>query len=376
MLPAQQANGEARRRVAILRGLLQQLQQLSSKDNVAPLVAAITARDVDIHGRMLTDLGNTMRQIQSSLDSNSEHTARVREQMHRIDQDVKSLQELTQEDSQRGIDTRQDPDQLRAELAAAINQLATDTTRSRQPLQALQEAIEGLHQIISQQREIIDAFGQRIESLQCDISVVRDGLEKEPFATPVLERIAKIEEMIVRYFPRDSEDAETIKPSPSTIKTTPDHQGVLEHPINQPINDTHALGGDPTSQIEPTPKQPNLADWPAIVDFITTYERYLENYKSDKPDDDLKFIESFLDELTKVNIHASCAFQRYLLETYPKKVVLISSEVGQQSPDIFVKLVRMRWSDIRRAIAKHKDLRIFQWASNDGILGPSPAVVT
>lgn len=125
-----------------------------------------------------------------------------------------------------------------------------------------------------------------------------------------------------------------------------------------------------------TPTEPNLEDWPAIADFVTIYSNFLEGYKSKKPEDDMKFIETFLGELNKVNVHISCALQRHLLETCPKKVALITLEVGQQYPDIFIKPIRMKWNDMKRAMKRLGDLRTFQWASNDGISGPSPTMIT
>ncbi|KAI0451468.1 hypothetical protein F5B21DRAFT_487171 [Xylaria acuta] len=373
MPPAQRPSTETSRNVAMLRGFL---QQSGSKHRVAPLVAAIMARDVDIHERMLTDLGNRMQQMEKGLSGRSEHTTRVLERMQHVEQDAKSLRELIQADGQRNIDARLDPDQLKAELTEAINQHSTEITSVGQRLQTIQEAIKGQQQTANQVKEILDTFGKRIESLQSDISGLKDGIDKVPFAAPITERIAKLEERIVKCLDQNSNDAEITKLSLAAVKMNPDPQEELEHVTDQPTNDTHIPGDCPTGQSEPNPEQPDLEEWPAIADFVTVYENFLESYKSKKPGDDLKFIEAFLDEINQVNVHVSCALQRYLLETYPKKVILITSEVRQQYPGIFIELVRISWNDIRRAIAKLRDLRIFQWASNDGISGPSPTPIT
>ncbi|KAI0183279.1 hypothetical protein EV127DRAFT_447556 [Xylaria flabelliformis] len=231
--------------------------------------------------------------------------------------------------------------------------------------------MEEQKQITNRVKEILDTFGQRTESLQWNISGLKDGLERVPLPAPIIERIAELEERMVKYLDRSSKDAEIIKRSLAAVQTNQDPQGEFDHTTCQPIDDNQSLNDCRSDQSKPSPKQPDLEEWPAIADFVTVYQRFLESYKSKKPEDEKKFIKAFLDEITEVNIHVSCALQRYLLEMYPKKVVLISSEVGQQRPDIFIKLVRVRWNDVRRAIAV-KDLRAFQWASNDDISGPSP----
>ncbi|KAI1750923.1 hypothetical protein F4782DRAFT_548320 [Xylaria castorea] len=373
MPPVQQPSTKTDGKVSVLRGLL---QQPNSKQTVAPFVAAIMARDVDIHERMLTDLRDRMQQMEGSLGSESKHTSRLLERMHHIEQDAKSLQELTKGDREKDIDAKPDPDQLKVVLCEAINQHSTEITSVGQRLQTIQEAMEAQNQTTNRVKEILDTFGQRTESLQSDISGLKDGLERVPLAAPVIERITKLEERMVKYLDQSSKDAEIIKRSLAAIKTNPDPQDKLDHAANLPINDTHSLGGCLSGQSKPSPEQPDLEEWPAIADFVTVYESFLESYKSKKPEDDLRFIEAFLDKITKINVHVSCALQRYLLESYPEKVALIASEVGQQYPDIFIKLVRMRWNDMRRAIAKLKDLRTFQWASNDGISGPPPTLIT
>ncbi|RYC58551.1 hypothetical protein CHU98_g7657 [Xylaria longipes] len=328
MPPAQQPSIKTGRKAAVLRELL---QQPSSKHSVAPLVAAIMARDVDIHERMLTDLGNRVQQMEGSLSSESGHTRRLLEQMQHIEENAKSLKELIQADRQRNIDARPDADQLKVVLTEALNQHFAEITGVGQHLETIQEAIEGQQQATNQVKGILNAFGQRIDSLECGISGLKDYLEKVPFAAPIIERIVKLKN-------QTSKDAEIIKLSLAAMKTNPDPQEELEHATAQPTNDTHMLADCPIGQSEPTTEQPDLEEWPAITDFVTIYENFLEIYKSQKPEDDLKFIEAFLLEVNEVNIHVSCALQRYLLETYPKKVALISPEVGQQYPDIFVKL--------------------------------------
>ncbi|KAI0553623.1 hypothetical protein F4679DRAFT_529904 [Xylaria curta] len=373
MPPVQQPGTETAGKVSVLRGLL---QQPSSKQTVTPFVAAVMARDVDIHERMLTDLRDKVQQMEGSLGNESKHTSRLLERMNRIEQDANSLQELVKGDREKDIDARFDPDQLKIVLSEVINQHFTEITTVGKHLQTIQEAIEEQGRITNRVKETLDTFGQRTESLQWNISGLKDGLEKVLLPAPIIERIAKIEERMVKYLDRSSKDAEFIKRSLAAVETNQDPQGELEHTTCQPADDNQPLSDCLSDQRkhnigEPSPKQPDLEEWPAIADFVTVYQKFLESYKSKKPEDDLKFIEAFLDEITEVNVHVSCALQRYLLEMYPKKIALISSEVSQQRPNIFIKLVRMRWNDVRRAISV-KDLRTFQWASNDDISGPSP----
>ncbi|TRX97553.1 hypothetical protein FHL15_001308 [Xylaria flabelliformis] len=390
MPPIQQPSTEASGKVSVLRELL---QQPSSKQIVAPFVAAIMARDVDIHERMLADLRDRVQQmegglsneskhtsrllervqqVEGDLSNESKHTSRLLERMHLIEQDAKSLQELVKGDREKDIDARFDPDQLKVVLSEAINQHCTEITTVGQRLQTIQEIMEEQKQITNRVKEILDIFGQRTESLQGNISGLKDGLERVPLPAPIIERIAEFEERMVKYLDRSSKDAEIIKRSLAAVQTIQDPQGGVDHTTCQPIDNNQSPSDYRSDQSKPSPKQPDLEEWPAIADFVTVYQRFLESYKSKKPEDDLKFIEAFLEEITEVNMHVSRALQSYLLEMYPKKIVLISSEVGQQRPDIFIKLVRVRWNDVRRAIAV-KDLRAFQWASNDDMSGPSPA---
>ncbi|KAI1736896.1 hypothetical protein F4680DRAFT_468787 [Xylaria scruposa] len=368
MPPVQQPGTETGGKVSVLRGLL---QQPSSKQTVAPFVSAIMARDVDIHERMLADLRDRVQQMEGSLGSESKHTSRLLERMQHIEQDAKSLQELVKEDREKDIDAKFDPDQLKDVLSEAINQHFTEITTVGQHLQTIQEAMEEQGRITNRVKETLDTFGQRTESLQWNISGLKDSLEKVLLPAPIIERIAMLEERMVKYLDRGSKDAEIIKRSLAIVETNQDPQGEFDHTTCQPVDDNQSLSDCPPDQNGPSPKQPDLEEWPAIADFVTVYQKFLSSYKSKKPKDDLKFIEAFLDEITEVNVHVSCALQRYLLEMYPKKIALISSETGQQRPDIFIKLIRVRWNDIRRAMAV-KDLRAFQWASNDDISGPSP----
>lgn len=245
MPPAQQPSTDAAHKAAMLRGLL---QQPSNKHNVAPLVAAITARVVDIHEKMLTDLGSKVQQLERSRANESEHTARVLEQTHNIEQDVKSLRELIQADRQRNTDTGPDPDQLKVDLIEAINQHSAEMTGFGRRLQITQEAVEGQQHTTNRVKEILDSFGQRNESLQCDIGRLKGSLEKVPFAAPIVERIAKIEEKMVKCFDQSSRDAEIIKLSLAAIKQNLGPREALEHAMDQPTNDTNTLDGRLTGQ--------------------------------------------------------------------------------------------------------------------------------
>ncbi|KAI0438789.1 hypothetical protein F4803DRAFT_554699 [Xylaria telfairii] len=385
MPPAQQPGTNAAHKAAMLRGLL---QQPSKKHSVAPLVAAIMARAVDIHERMLTDLRSRVQQLEGNLSTESEHTARLLEQMRNIGKDAKILQELIQADRQRDIGAGPDPDQLKLDLTGALNQYSAEMTGFRRRIQIIQEAVEGQQHTTDQVKETLDSFGQPIKSLQRDIGELKGSLEKVPFTAPIVEwiekleekimklnekqeeRMAKLEEKILKCFDQSSMDAEIIK----LYLAGPREE--IEHVTDQPTDDTNTLDDRLTGQSQATSKQGSLEDWPAIVDFVTIYSNFLESYKSKRPEDDMNFIETFLGELNKVNVHISCALQRHLLETCPKKVALITSEVGQQHPDIFIKPVRMKWNDMKRAMEKLRDLKTFQWASNDGISGPSPTPIT
>lgn len=61
----------------------------------------------------------------------------------------------------------------------------------------------------------------------------------------------------------------------------------------------------------------------------------------------MEFIKGFL---SVINVHASCVLQRHLLHKRPDKIKLVTWDVGQQPPTIFIELSGLVWEDLRRAV--------------------------
>ncbi|KAI1125939.1 hypothetical protein F5Y10DRAFT_294213 [Nemania abortiva] len=378
--PPQQPETETSRKVAALRGFL---QKETSRTRVAPLVSSLIARNIDIHERMLTDLRNKFQQMKDSLSSESEHADRVSKRLQNIEHDVKSLRQLIQENGQRDVKDGANIDQVKTELVDAVQQVATKTTSLEKHLQTIEAAIEGQRQTTDGIKGNLDTTAQHIVVLQHDIEKLKSNPDKESVATSVLDSIAKLEEKIAKHFDQNSEPdikhyLETITTNLDLVKNS-SYQCPINSKTGQSINNedhTSRPGHSITTSQEhelATSNQPDLQSWPAIVDFIATYEHFREIYKSKEISNETQFMKAFL---SKINVHVSCALQRHLLDIYPNKAALVSLKVGQQPPIIFIRLGRMRWNDIRRAIPKITDLKSLQWAVDEGISGPLPTQIS
>ncbi|KAI1108702.1 hypothetical protein F5Y14DRAFT_70355 [Nemania sp. NC0429] len=371
MTPAHEPSAEASHKIATLRQLL---QPRASRDRVAPLVTALMARDVDIHGRMLSDLRDKVKHMEENLESESEHSGRVVERMRAVEEDAKHLRQLMQAGEKRDIDVQDTQDQLKAQLTDAIQQMSADMSSFGNHLRIIEGAIEGQRRATDEVKEIIDTAGQRIAGLQGGIEELKNGFDAMPATTPVAECIVKLKEKMASYLERGLKNAEDTKSFLEAITTkldrheNPSDSYHIKDAIEQLNNDDHALSQSTTGHEDTAPKQATLQSWPAIEDFLTIYEHFKGTYKSEAPDNDPQFIETFL---SQINVHVSCALQRHLLEIYPKKVALISLDINQQPSTIFIKLGGMRWNDIRRGIPKIKDLKSLQLALDNAISGPT-----
>ncbi|KAI0114047.1 hypothetical protein GGR51DRAFT_476083 [Nemania sp. FL0031] len=374
MPPPDQLSTEISHRVAALREFL---QQESSRPRVAPLVASLIARNVETHEKMLTDLGNKVRKMEDDLSSGSEHAGRISERVHDIEQDAKSLRQLIHGDEKRCIKTKADLDKLQDKLTDAVTQISTEMANVEKHLQIIESVIQGQKQTAVNATE---TTAQHIASVQRDINEFKRYLDKLPPTSPVLESIAKLEEKMANYF--DTDPTANVK---RYLETATTKLGINENPappyllsgtIDQSINSedrTSSLDYSTTSHKQEESRQPDLKLWPAITEFVTIYEHFKERYRSEGVENEPQFIETFLSEM---NVHASCALQRHLLDLYPKKVALIPLAVGQQSPNIFIGLSHMKWSMIRRAVPKINDLKSLQFAINEGISGPTQAQIS
>ncbi|KAJ2986788.1 hypothetical protein NUW58_g4864 [Xylaria curta] len=379
MPPMQQPSVEIGRRVAMLRELLQQSK--SSKE-VALLVTAMTAQNVDIHERTLTELADRLQQMEAALSSDSEDTARHIQELRRaIEHDAKDLRELIQANEQ-SIDARADQDKLYLELAEVVKQHGTAIAGFRQVLQTTHETIEAQQQTANEVKESLGTVVQRMKSSQSNLNKLKDNLKQNPSTTAIIERIMMLEERVAERF-NVVKAVGSIQLPPVSIDETLSCGRAVENATDQPPNENtekqphnenagerppnDACTSSSTAQKRMVPAAIILRDWPAIARFIDTYKKFKGIYISNKPKSPRKFIGTFLSEL---NVHVSCFFQRHLLKIYPQKVALIASDFGEPSPNIFIKLGGLTWNDIRRALPALRDWRAIQWAFDEGMSGP------
>ncbi|KAI0203890.1 hypothetical protein F4808DRAFT_391849 [Astrocystis sublimbata] len=379
MPPSQQEPSiDTGRKTAVLRGLL---QHPSGQKSVGPLLQAIVARNVDIHGRMLSDLGSRVQQVEKSLGDDSEHVTRVRERMQQIEDDTIIYRQIAQDNKQQNAASALDPEQLKADLTETINQHFAEIAGVGHRLQTIQDTIEGQQQSCNQTRETLATLGNCIESVKRDMAELKNGLERSPVTAPILDRIQNLDDKITEYFGQTWESIETAKsslPALAALPTPPSTQEDIGGATTDVANSVPTQNEITTEQDRPMTDSTDpqeFEEWPAIADFVDVYEEFNATYKSRQPQDHIKFIQELLQEVGKVNIHVSCALQRHLLEMYPKRVKLISPQDGTQYPQVFIEPGRMKWSDVKRAVGNF-DMRKFQWASNDGITGPKPNYVT
>ncbi|KAI1824518.1 hypothetical protein F4861DRAFT_505973 [Xylaria intraflava] len=352
MTPTQQSSTDTRQKIVRLQELL---KQPSSKDRVAPLVTALMARDVDLHERMLTDLSKKVQQIEAT--TRSEKTGRLLERMHNVEQDAKSLRQLITAVDQSVTETKAGQDQLKAELTTVINQNCARIADAEQHLKTIGEMMEQRQQTNSEIMEFLRAMTRNRQSLRRNIDDIQNGLQGMR-STPIKKSITKLIELMAEYL-----DQTSFIPGISKTNDTSDKSAG-----NMPTGKGSA--GDMIDQSKGNigSNQNQLQEFPAITEFLLIYDEFIEIYKFTPPKDESKFIETFLGSL---NVHISCAVQRQLLKIYPNKVALVTMRAGQQFPNIFIDLNRMDWKTIRHAIPKIKDLRVLQWALNEGLSGPS-----
>ncbi|KAI1178831.1 hypothetical protein F4777DRAFT_63674 [Nemania sp. FL0916] len=375
MSPVQESSIDMSHKVTALRELL---QTPSNRPRVAPLVTALMARDVDIHGRMLADLRDRIHQMEESCPDDSQHAEQISERIREIEQDAKGLRQLIQGENQRELEARMNHDQLKTELTEAIKQISAQMATVGDHFQILKDVIEGQVQTANGMKEALDTAGQRMIDVQIGMKDLKNGLENTAFATPIMELITKLEEKVVGCIDQSTKDADAIRHSLETIAAKPEYDGTptnqcaMKDALHKPPSDDHAPALSPANQEKPRSKRPKLQDWPAIAEFLATYEHFVGVYKSQKINDEFEFIETFFGE---INVHVSCALQRHLLDIYTKKVTLVSLDAGQRPPSIFINLSKTKWDDIRRAIPKIRDLRSLQWAFDNRISGPIQTTV-
>ncbi len=273
MATSQQADAETRGKINTLRTLL---QEPSNGDRVGPLVTALLARDVDIHAKMLTDLGNRVKQIGETLGNDSEHTGRIAERIHNIEQDAMSLRQLIQASEQRDIGTKADLYQLNTRLTEAIKHSHTEMTGFEQSLQVVREVMEKQQQADNGVVETLGTLGQHMTSLQCVVHELKNGLEKLSFNTPTTKSIEKLVERMTKCFDQNSNDARDIKLSLAAIGNQVDTQESLacgspvEGYIDQSAIDGRTPVHSPKSQGESYLMEFGLA---TIVPFYADTDR-------------------------------------------------------------------------------------------------------
>ncbi|GAP87370.2 hypothetical protein SAMD00023353_2700410 [Rosellinia necatrix] len=233
----QQTGTEASHKVAALRGLL---ENPSIKPRIAPLVTLLMARDVDIHGKMLADLGSRVEQMKGSLDEESEHASRVSQRLHDIQQDANALRQIIQQDGRGDPDIGVDPEKLKFALTEAIKQNSTEVTRIGQRIMAVEKLIERQQQSSNGIKGILDTVGQGMESLQRDLNDLKHGFKEIPSTAPILQDMSILEGRVERCLDQSSKDAEDIKLSLAAITTQPGYdenlaRGCLsDSPVLQP----------------------------------------------------------------------------------------------------------------------------------------------
>ncbi|KAI8632041.1 hypothetical protein F5Y19DRAFT_492953 [Xylariaceae sp. FL1651] len=387
MPPIEQPSREARERAVAIRALL---QKPKNGDKVALLVQALIARDVDIHGKMLTNLSRKVQQMQDDQDNltgECRHQDRLAKRMQAIEEDVQGLEELAKIGQRETSKSEEDQVSLRESLANAVEQHRAQMTEVNKTLESIQKVIKHLQQDTNEIRD-------RIRKAQSDFTPVPDDISKLKKAEANL--VSKVEAMNIKLaqlstdldanvskvddtdsrLDKYSADVERNKLAIAEIKnqqgTHSDFFARLESnenallqtfPDHKPPRGVES--GCATSHL---PRgNPSLA----ISDFTRIYHHYSERYRTERPESDPKFIKMFLEEL---NEHASCWFQRHLLDKYPNTVQLVDLDMGQRHPTVFIHLDGLDWKHIKHA-AHRTDLRLLQTAVDEAITGPSHDLV-
>ncbi|KAI0539953.1 hypothetical protein GGR58DRAFT_462585 [Xylaria digitata] len=370
MANSQQATVETSDNVAKLRKLI--LRQ-ECKDRIGPLVTIILCRDVDNHAKLLTNLSDEVQQIKGS---QSEHASHVSKRIHETEQDLMNLRQLIAEKAQSNNDINVKVHQLQDRMTEIMEQELIDWTGFRQDLKVVIEAMGKEQQAFNGVADTFELMGQQVTSLRHDINEIKNAIKKGPSDLLSSELIEKLEKKITSTLDRIPKETEAFKIPPEAIQTERGLDGDLapgkpsDDDIGQSITNDRTPEHSPNSQ-EPQQRGPNIEDWPIILQFINIYEQFKEIYKSKKPENETQFIETFLNRITdEIDVHVSSVFQRHLLEIHPNRVALVAWDVEQQPPTIFIKMRRLRWNHIRRAIPMIEDLRVLQTASDQRLIGP------
>ncbi|KAI1277141.1 hypothetical protein F5Y07DRAFT_114233 [Xylaria sp. FL0933] len=369
MAPSEEPDVELHSKVHELRDLL---QKPSNADKIGPLVTALLARKVDIHAKMLTGLRDKLKNMEEALSTGSEHTSRVAERMNNIEQDVIRLQKLVQSNEQDDGAIKADLHQLSIRLTETIKQNSMETANFEKNLQLVREAIEERERAAKDVMGSLLAQEQHIAGLGQDIHELANGVQKlssnAPGIEAIVQKITSTAELGMNYLQRDSSATRDIGLS-AAAHEDPEYGHAAKDEGSNSIEKQTSSYFETSQADQAKPKTPEEEDWPAITEFITTYELWRTRYKSQKPKNNPKFIENFLNEL---NVHVSCALQRHLLEAYPQKVALAAPNNDQLPPTLFITLRGLRWLDIRRTLHM-KNLKFLQWAVDNCIYGPSPS---
>ncbi|KAI1813266.1 hypothetical protein GGS20DRAFT_554173 [Poronia punctata] len=115
---------------------------------------------------------------------------------------------------------------------------------------------------------------------------------------------------------------------------------------------------------------------PAIAEFVVTFNRFSDIYKSQKPESEAEFIRKFLGS---VNVHASCSLQRRLLSHYHRssKVSLMPLGTGglcESYPTVFIEPNAIDWYSVKRVL-KSRSLSFIRTAIDEKLCGPPPELI-
>jgi len=109
-----------------------------------------------------------------------------------------------------------------------------------------------------------------------------------------------------------------------------------------------------------------------VADFVSVFTGFNARYKSKKPQNETNFIKKFLES---VNIHASCALQRYLLSECPPGTVSIAPlNVDPALASVFIEPTGLDWSCIKDTL-RSRSLSFIRKAFDEKLCGPPPGLL-
>jgi hypothetical protein len=399
MLSPQQPDEEAQRasegarRAAAIRTLL---QLPKNREKIDSLVVACLARDIDIHERLQRSLDQRLQKLEANLNPESKHARDLFVRRHELERDMESLRQLVENDNRSATVTERQ-NQL-DELAECIKQQRTDLLEVMQSLKLVWRAIEERRQAATTFKGHIGSLAQTVQGLQRDIGAFLDNIKLQPKMKRNIEDITEVKEIVSSFLSNADKGIENLRLAIADTQNKRDTRenvlafvGLVEEakdintnahaPNHQPIiqgKQYHrhldsiliVSRANENKEPRPEPERPVAETPPAVLNFIATYDRFQERYKSKPPKSEPDFIKKFLNRL---NVHVSCFFQRHLQLRYPGKVPLDTSGCGQPLSDIFIDLNGLKWMDIRHAMSRIEDLWQIQWAVNEGISGPKPS---